>query len=738
MSWIVLGCVCVVLLVATLAVRRGEHIALANARERVRQARAEGTHEARLQVPFVDLSRCLGCATCIRACPEDGVLDLIHGQAAVVHGARCVGHGLCARECPTEAIKVTIAGLEERRDIPALEEDLGVCGAPGLFLAGEVTGFALIRTAIAHGAAVARQAAAHARRATPSADSLDLVIVGAGPAGLACALAARDEGLNFVVLEQDTPGGAVASYPRHKLVMTQPVELPRYGRLSRSSYSKEELIELWQGLIERDEIPVRTGVRLEHVEALEGGGFDLRAGGQDWRARAVVLAVGRRGTPRKLGVPGEHLPKVAYSLIDAASYQNRRILVVGGGDSAVEAAAGLAEQAGNQVLLSYRRGTFSRIKARNRARIEALQSSGRLSIAYESQVLAIEPQCVQLQVGNSGSAATREIANDDVFVFAGGIPPFDLLERCGVSFDPADRPRATPLEQRGSGLWQALCGALIASWLALAWVWWRRDYYAAERVERLIHPDHSWLRPSSGLGLALGIVGTCAIVANLMYLARRSAHIPLERGSLRAWMTGHVATGALALLAALVHASMAPRNTVGGHALWGLVALVATGAVGRYVYSFVPRAANGKELESDEAQAHSARLLREWDEQGRGLEPAVRSTFEELLESSAPEHVRGRLSFAWFLPGHERGRNRRLNELRRSVVATGRTAREADQLVGLARRAEQARRSAARLEELRGVLATWRYVHRWGALLMLLLVIVHVVIAVRFASLGTS
>jgi heterodisulfide reductase subunit A-like polyferredoxin len=241
------------------------------------EAKERGSHAAQLQYPFVDLSACIGCGTCIAACPEDGVLGLVHGQAAVVHGARCVGHGLCADECPVGAITLTLADVSTRRDLPAVSEKFEAKGTPGLFLAGEVTGQALVRTAIAHGTAVANEVAARvaAHRPSPAPvaprrvlqtaggggaelearprpardDVLDLCIVGAGPSGLACSLAAKQHGLRFVTLEQeDEIGGTVAKYPRRKLVMTQPVDLPLHGRLAKTTYQKEELIELWQSV----------------------------------------------------------------------------------------------------------------------------------------------------------------------------------------------------------------------------------------------------------------------------------------------------------------------------------------------------------------------------------------------------------------------------------------------------------------------------------------------------------
>jgi len=490
LSWIVL-CLVLVVLALVLAVRRRELHSTSRAVEERGKARERGSDKARLAYPHVDLSRCIGCGACVEACPEEGVLALVHGQALVVHGARCVGHGLCAIECPVGAVALRLGDLTERRDIPALTDALESATTPGLFLAGEVTGYALVRTAITHGTAVAEEVARRRRRlggaAAPTDASTgvpsgapsgvhDLVIVGAGPAGLACALQARLEGLDFLVLEQEELGGTVAKYPRRKLVMTQPVELPGVGRLDRASYTKEELIEIWRDTARSARLPVRTGQVFTGVEREADGSFRVRTTTDAWRARAVCLALGRRGTPRKLGVPGEELPKVAYALLDAQAYRGRRILVVGGGDSAVEAALGLAEQPGNEVVVSYRREDFFRLKARNELRLREALAQGRLRALLASEVVRIEPEEVTLHQGTNGTSTELRLANDEVFVFAGGTPPFEVLERSGVSFDPAQRGDVEPLVEGGSGLTRALLVALLLALGIAAWILAARGY----------------------------------------------------------------------------------------------------------------------------------------------------------------------------------------------------------------------------------------------------------------------
>lgn len=262
MDWVALTSVllAVLLAAAVLLRRRAELRDHAASRSEIAAARARGSDRARLQFPDIDLGKCIGCGACVRACPEDGVLALSHGQAVVVHGARCVGHGRCAEACPTEAIALTLGDLSHRRDLPAMAADHEAVGAPGLFLAGEITGFALVRTAVAHGRLVA--AAAHGRRTTlgPTPPGVhDLVVVGLGPAGLSCLLEAKARGLDAVGVDQAREvGGAVAAYPRGKMVMTQPMDLPLHGRLPRLEYQKEELVELWRRLVAQHALAVRT------------------------------------------------------------------------------------------------------------------------------------------------------------------------------------------------------------------------------------------------------------------------------------------------------------------------------------------------------------------------------------------------------------------------------------------------------------------------------------------------
>jgi len=353
---------------------------------------------------------------------------------------RCVGHARCQEVCPVGAIEVGLGDLKSRADMPQVD-GWNETDTPGLFLAGEVRGLALVRNAIGQGQRVVERIAERRKASGPPPEGvLDTIIVGAGPAGLSAALACVERELSHLVLEQEADlGGSLLHYPRRKMVLLQPVHLPLHGQLAKEEYQKEHFLELMEGLVKEHRLHVRFGAKATSLTCLEEGGFEVGTAGGTHRARTVVLALGRRGTPRKLGAKGEELPKVMYRLIDAESYRGQKLLAVGGGDSAVEAAIGLAQQPGNEVTLSYRRDKLVRIKKKNEDRLAPLLASGRIKPLFNSQVVEISPDRVRLKVGSE----TRELANDYVFVFAGGEPPFEFLKQCGVRFGGAPASAAT-------------------------------------------------------------------------------------------------------------------------------------------------------------------------------------------------------------------------------------------------------------------------------------------------------
>jgi thioredoxin reductase (NADPH) len=384
------------------------------------------------QHPNVDLSKCIGCGCCVRICPEGDVFGLLSGKAMIINGHKCVGHGLCAEACPVEAIEMIMAPPSMNADLPFLSPEHET-NIPNLFIAGELGGLALIKNAINEGRACIDAIASRLQTQSPAkADpaAFDVCIAGAGPAGIAASLRSIEKGIRYLTLEQGDIGGMVAKYPRQKLVMTSPVELPMYGKFKKTSLSKEEILELWHRIGQRADFSAHICEGVESVRKDPDGYFTLSTSKGEYRAYAVILALGRGGTPRKLGIKGEELPKVMYRLIEVEAYSSQNILVVGGGDSAIEAALGLATQKGNHITLSYRREAFSRIKERNSKRIEESMRAGQIHTLFNSMPVEIKPETVVLECGGT----LQEIPNDYVWIFAGGVAPDDFLKKLGVHY----------------------------------------------------------------------------------------------------------------------------------------------------------------------------------------------------------------------------------------------------------------------------------------------------------------
>ena len=360
----------------------------------------------------------------MKVCPEVDVLGLIDGKARLVNPTACIGHGECMRACPVDAIELIIGTAQRGVDIPLLETDFST-NVPGLYIVGELGGMGLIYNAMTQALQCMK---ALKKQVPPASEGVhQVVIVGAGPAGLAASLAALDAKLDAVTVDQETLGGTVLQYPRHKIVMSRPVDLPLYGKLKVTTVSKEALLEKWQEIVDKTGVKVRTKVRVDAVTKRDDELFEVKTSEGVLLAHRVVLAMGRRGTPRKLGVPGEDLSKVTYRLLEPESYAGRKCLVVGGGDSAVEAAIALGE-AGATAHLSYRGTAFSRIKPKNQKRLDEAVLAKRVELLLESNVKQVEESSVRLEM----KGEPVELANDFVLVFAGGVLPTKFLQAAGV------------------------------------------------------------------------------------------------------------------------------------------------------------------------------------------------------------------------------------------------------------------------------------------------------------------
>jgi thioredoxin reductase/Pyruvate/2-oxoacid:ferredoxin oxidoreductase delta subunit len=412
-------------------VRSRRHKELASIRAAEEAIAASMTEPPSLH-PVIDPTKCIGCRSCVAACPEQyahPVLGIIRGKARLVGPSNCIGHGACKAACPVDAIEL-VFGTERRGvDIPVVKPDFET-NIPGIFIAGELGGMGLIRNAVEQG----RQALDSIKKlkGLGKPNQLDLVIVGAGPAGIAASLGAMDSKLRFVTVEQDSLGGTVAHFPRGKLVMTRPAILPIVGKMKFTETSKERLLKYWQG-VER-----QTGLIISYKERVtgitrrpDGASFEVKTTKNVYLTRAVLLTIGRRGTPRQLGVPGEKSSKVVYRLIDPEQYRGQHVLVVGGGDSALEAAHSIAEQSGTTVTLSYRSPAFTRAKPKNRDKVAQLAAAGRMNVLMNSNVREIRRDSVAIDVGGEPVI----LPNHGVIVCAGGILPTGFLKEVGIEVE---------------------------------------------------------------------------------------------------------------------------------------------------------------------------------------------------------------------------------------------------------------------------------------------------------------
>jgi thioredoxin reductase/ferredoxin len=397
----------------------------------LKENQAAGLMEPPSLHPVINPAQCIGSATCVKKCPEDA-LGMVNGKAALINASACIGHGACHSACPFDAITL-VFGTEKRGiDIPLLSH-LFETNLHGIFIAGELGGMGLIRKAAEQGTQVVEAIIKRMVGQFPSpADMVDLLIVGAGPAGMAASLSAKQHKLKFRVIEQEPAlGGAIFKYPRQKVAMTAPVKLAMVGLVKMHEISKEDLLEFWEGARTKHEINIEFNTRMERIEPFDGG-FFVHTNQGPVKARAVLLAIGRQGTPRTLDVPGENTTKVAYRLIDPHQYEGQKVLVVGGGDSALEAAIALGSIKGITSVLSYRSAAFSRVKGKNRDALARMQAEGTVDVRLQTQVLQINAKTVVLK---NEDGSTSEIENDQVIVCAGGVLPTPLLKDAGIKFE---------------------------------------------------------------------------------------------------------------------------------------------------------------------------------------------------------------------------------------------------------------------------------------------------------------
>lgn len=416
---ITIGLVVIIFLIYLFVIRRRT----IRTNQKIEKAKSIGLHEPVSLHPVIDVESCIGSGACIEACPEKDILGWANGRAKAINTSRCVGHGACFHACPVKAITLCIGTEKRGVDLPHVSQNFET-NIPNLFIAGELGGMGLIKNAVAQGV----QAIDHIvkRKKNSSNSQYDVIIIGSGPAGIAATLAAAKNKMKYLTIEQDTLGGTVYSFPRKKIIMTSPMDLPLYGKVKLRETSKDELLALWTEVLNKNNIVINEQEKVVRIEKKDDV-FEIETPKSIYHSTFVILAIGRRGSPRKLGVPGEGKQKVFYRLLEPELINKQNVLVVGGGDSAIESAVMLADQA-NHVTLSYRSDKFSRLKPKNQEMISEYISSKKINLILNSTVKEIHDSSVCINTGEK----TIDIPNDLVYVFAGGELPTEFLEKAGV------------------------------------------------------------------------------------------------------------------------------------------------------------------------------------------------------------------------------------------------------------------------------------------------------------------
>jgi len=393
--------------------------------EKIEKAKESGFHEPVSLHPIIDPDICIGSGACIAACPERDVLGMVNGRSATVNASRCVGHGACFHACPVQAITLCIGTEKRGVELPHVSQEFETT-IPGLFIAGELGGMGLIKNAVEQG----RQATSYLvdKLVRSSNNDYDVIIVGAGPAGISASLEAKRRKLRFLTVEQDKLGGTVANFPRQKIIMTNPMQLPIHGKVKLHQTSKTELLELWNKVLSNNNLSINEEEKVNNIEKIKSN-FKVVTNKGEYTSAGILLAIGRRGSPRKLDVPGEEKEKVAYRLLEPELIHNNNVLIVGGGDSAIESALLLADEK-NNVTISYRSDSFSRLKPKNLERINQAIESKKIRVLFNSTVKEIldDKVIIMLKAGGIG----KEIKNDLVYIFAGGELPTKFLEQIGI------------------------------------------------------------------------------------------------------------------------------------------------------------------------------------------------------------------------------------------------------------------------------------------------------------------
>ena len=399
------------------------------AKKIIKKAINSGLNEPLTLHPEINEALCSGCAACTRVCPEGDILKMVNHKATLVSPTKCVGHGECERACPMDAIQLVFGTKTKGMDIPRLTKNYET-NVAGLYIAGELGGMGLIRNAIKQGILSAQHALANLVR---EKTDVDLLIVGAGPAGLAASLTAIAQKKSYLCVEQNSFGGTVYNFPRQKIVMSYPFQLPMIGekKFDENKVTKEELLSYWFEVKKRTGLQVKEKLKFDSLEK-KGNIFEVKLGEKVVTAKKVILAMGVRGSPRRLGVSGEEKSKVTYNLLEPEQYSQAHVVVVGGGNAGVEAAQMLSNpKLQTKVHLFVRGKVFDRCNEDNQRRIYDLEKKGLLQIWFETVINEIKDKSIIC----TKAGQQLEIQNDYVFVFAGAEMPHKFLMSLGVKIE---------------------------------------------------------------------------------------------------------------------------------------------------------------------------------------------------------------------------------------------------------------------------------------------------------------
>jgi len=423
---IIYGAVILICIIVVFFYLRKEKEKSAIVEQKVAIAKEEGLFEPVSLHPYINLNTCIGSAACVSDCPEKDILGIVDGKATVINTSNCVGHGACFHSCPVEAITLRIGTESRGVELPHVNQNFET-NIKGIYIAGELGGMGLIKNSVEQGQQAIESIIKAKKSSKPNI--IDVIIIGAGPAGISATLAAKEHGLSSVTLEQDSLGGTVFTFPRAKIVMTSPMNLPLHGKVKLFDTTKDELLQLWNKVISDHDIEIKERTKVEDIIPQADGTFKvITKSGEEYIGNNVLIAIGRRGSPRKLNIPGEESTKVAYRLLEPERIFDKNTIVVGAGDSAIESALLLADN--NNVTQLVRTETLTRCKPKNKERLFEAIDNKSVKVIFNSNLKVIKDTSCFIQI--AGEETMREIENDLVYIFAGGELPTKFLEKPGV------------------------------------------------------------------------------------------------------------------------------------------------------------------------------------------------------------------------------------------------------------------------------------------------------------------